>query len=222
VPALPDAVNSPLLFATPASPAAQAPPVVKSYQPVVAALFVLEDGPYCLPGVDLWGVKRDARRYAGPYPVVAHPPCERWGSYWSGGPAWKGPRKQLGDDGGCFASALECVRAYGGVLEHPKGSKAWQAYGLQQPPHSGGWIDAGDDYAGITCCVEQGNYGHTARKASWLYSTRDPVPLLWGAAPITNTVGKARGVCERLSSRQRKLTPEPFRDLLICLALGVL
>jgi hypothetical protein len=54
---------------------------------VIAALYVEERGVYSgLEGVDVWGVSRDARRYAGPYPVVAHPPCERWGRYWHGGP----------------------------------------------------------------------------------------------------------------------------------------
>jgi len=206
VPAQTTAVNSPLLFAT--SPA-----------PVVAALFVLPDGPYAIPGVDIWDEKRDARKYAGPLPVVAHPPCERWGNYWNGGPAWRGAPKKLGDDNGCFAAALNAVRTWGGIMEHPSGSKAYAYFGLAKPQR-GCWIAA--DSQGFTTCVEQGNYGHAARKASWLYLCGKPAPLLWQPAPIVNTIGIARGVCERLSKRQRQLTPEPFRDLLICLALGAL
>ena len=56
--------------------------------PVIAALYVQERGCYVgLDGVDPWPESRDARSYAGPYPVVAHPPCERWGRYWGGGPS---------------------------------------------------------------------------------------------------------------------------------------
>lgn len=41
----------------------------------VAALYVEADGPYSrVEGVDLWPESRDARKYAGPHPVVAHPP----------------------------------------------------------------------------------------------------------------------------------------------------
>ena len=83
---------------------------------MIAALFVLANGPYSeVPDVDLWDVERDARLYRGPYPVVAHPPCERWGRYWGGGPSVRVKRK-LGDDNGCFVSALISVRRYGGVL----------------------------------------------------------------------------------------------------------
>ncbi len=44
---------------------------------MIAALFVRDDGPYVgREDVDPWHLPRDAREYAGPHPVVAHPPCE--------------------------------------------------------------------------------------------------------------------------------------------------
>ena len=44
----------------------------------IAALYVETDGCYFgLDGVDPWDAERDAREYAGPHPVVAHPPCKR-------------------------------------------------------------------------------------------------------------------------------------------------
>lgn len=102
----------------------------------VAALFVQPRGCYVgLPGVDPWDEQRDARKYAGPHPVVAHPPCERWGRYWFGGPSAK-VRRAKGDDGGCFAAALNSVRRWGGVLEHPACSSAWKAFG--QPRRAAG------------------------------------------------------------------------------------
>ena len=146
----------------------------------VAALYVEENGVYSnLPDVDVWGVSRDARLYQGSLPVVAHPPCERWGRYWGGSPTtW--PRKVKGDDGGCFKRALECVRAYAGVLEHPEASAAWFAFGLRAPDRGAGWLPAGD-FIGWTCCVEQGHYGHRARKATWLYAVGVALPSLkWG------------------------------------------
>ena len=51
----------------------------------VAALFVETGGAYFgVPGVDPWDEPRDARLYTGHLPVVAHPPCQRWGRYWHG------------------------------------------------------------------------------------------------------------------------------------------
>src|SRR5579872_4327981 len=195
---------------------------------MVAALFVAKNGCYFgLDNVDPWDQQRDARQYAGPHPVVAHPPCERWGRYWGGAPStW--PRLELGDDKGCFAAALAAVRQWGGILEHPEGSHAWRAFHLNVPPRDGGWVNA-DFEGGWTCCVEQGAYGHRARKATWLYAHGVDLPSLqWGSAPgdfvrldegFHSKEERARaiktGACQRLSKNQRAATPIPFRDLLI-------
>lgn len=203
--------------------------------PRVAALYVEPRGVYYdLAGVEPWGLpERDARLYAGPHPVVAHPPCERWGTYWSGGPSHPGTR-QLGDDGGCFAAALAAVRTWGGVLEHPANSRAWAAHGLIAPPHTGGWVSAGD-WSGWTCRVEQGHYGHVARKGTWLYAVRAELPsLVWGpsAARVRFDDGfhsneerreaKLNGhVSTKVERAWRKRTPTAFRDVLIAMARTV-
>lgn len=74
----------------------------------VAALYVDAKGPYMTdPRVDPWPESRDARRYAGPWPVVAHPPCNLWVNF--AAVNWKRYGRRLpawypgGSDGGCFA-----------------------------------------------------------------------------------------------------------------------
>lgn len=198
----------------------------------VAALYVETGGVYFdQEGVDPWDVERDARLYRGPHPVIAHPPCKRWGRYWSGGPSAK-TRRLLGDDGGCFAHALWAVRTFGGVIEHPEASHAWRWHGLEPPPRWGTWRSARDGY-GLTCCVEQGHYGHKARKATWLYlvckNGVSPQELTWGPSSGTRIdpgfhskeeARLARGAegfvpRKRLSKKERLGTPEPFRDVLL-------
>lgn len=199
---------------------------------MIAALYVETNGCYYgLDDVDPWDVKRDARLYAGPWPVVAHPPCERWGRYWSGGPSAR-VRRQKGDDGGCFSAAFDAVRRFGGVIEHPEGSHAWRAFNIVAPPREGGWVRAGLYAGGWTCCVEQGHYGHRARKATWLYYVGEDFPprLKWGSSGKRDRLDDdyhsaeerrraiRTGVCQRLSRRQRAATPLPFRDLLLSIA----
>ena len=141
-------------------------------------------------------------------------------------------RCKLGDDNGCFKSALASVRQFKGILEHPEASRAFGQFGLPIPMWKGGWSKP-DAYGGRSCCIAQGNYGHAARKMTWLYAVLDHYPeLIWG--PSKNNLRldegyhskeeRARaiktGVCQRLSARQRKLTPLPFRDMLISLVAG--
>lgn len=206
----------------------------------IAALFVESKGPYRdVPGIDAWDVSRDARNYIGKSPVIAHPPCERWGRYWNGGPSAKIKRK-LGDDEGCFLSALQSVCRVGGVLEHPEASHAYKAYDLTRPPRKGGWVESTASQPlkrGLkawTCCVAQGKYGHEAQKLTWLFfvGKKKPFDLNWGLTPGRARLNKGyhspeeraratkTGICQLLSKKQRKITPIPFRDLLIKLVKG--
>lgn len=205
----------------------------------VAALYVKTNGSYYgLPSVDPWDEARDARRYAGPHPVVAHPPCQRWGKMWFGQPLTvkkTGQRKIKGDDGGCFGAALSAVRKWGGVIEHPWGSHAWPHFGLNVPSRKGGWIVA-DFLCGWTCCVEQGQYGHYARKPTLLLAYGTELPeLRWGKSEarldpkVVERMGLKRA--KRLGevgargggtdSSPRIGTPDDFRNLLISLARSV-
>ena len=101
----------------------------------IAALYVQPRGIYStpdlVPGVqmELWDEARDARTYAGPWPVVAHPPCARW-CLLAAFVESRHPHLRKGDDGGTFAAALGAVRRWGGVLEHPAYSHAWPAHDL--------------------------------------------------------------------------------------------
>lgn len=191
----------------------------------VAALYVDRGGIYAgLPSVDLWDEARDARLYAGPHPVVAHHPCPRWSVLARLVEHVHGYK--VGDDGGCFEAALNAVRTFGGVLEHPASSLAWPTFGLPEPQTVEGWT-AGM-CGGWSAYVEQGRYGHPARKATWLYAYGVELPpLRWGrdVGGADNYVAAWRASARyleqgkrRLSSAEAEATPVEFRDLLLEIA----
>ena len=197
---------------------------------MIAALYVQTGGVYFgLDAVDPWDAGRDARKYAGPWAVVAHPPRARWCQLAPVNKARYG--LEIGDDGGCFAAALAAVRRYGGVLEHPEASHAFARHGLNRPRWRAGWEDAGDGI-GKVCCVAQGNYGHRARKLTWLYGVLLEYPDLdWSIPPPSiarldqgfHSADERRravrtGVCQRLSHGQRLATPPAFAELLLQMA----
>ena len=192
---------------------------------MIAALFVDPRGCYAeLDGVDLWDEKRDARLYPGPHPIVAHPPCSRWCRLAGLVEARWGHKR--GDDGGCFAAALAAVRRWGGVLEHPAYSDAWAAFGLPLPSRSGGWQRG--ICGGYSAHVEQGRYGHPAKKATWLYAYGTKLPdLRWGARADSQHMAlvswcgnhvRSGETRPRVGKRAASATPSEFRDLLIAMA----
>lgn len=181
---------------------------------MIAALFVETGGVYFgLPNVDPWDERRDARKYDGPWPVVAHPPCTTYCVMSNCRPYLK-----LQSDGGCFQAAYDAVRAWGGVLEQPAFSTAFRKHGIPDPLTGRGWQACLD--GGWVCYIEQGRFGHLARKGTWLYAygVRE---LPTQRPPARHT---ARGAWNRNGNRIRgkvaRGTPIEFRDLLLSMADG--
>jgi len=210
---------------------------------MIAALYVDPRGCYAgLDGVEIWDEARDARRYPGPYPVVAHPPCARWCRLAGLVEARWGHKR--GDDGGTFEAALAAVRRWGGVLEHPAYSDAWATFRLPVPHRGGGWQRG--LCGGWSCHVEQGRYGHRARKATWLYAYRCVLPTTlkfgeshefsrvhWRHSAKTEQARLARharvsfyrnhstDTRPSLSKKEASATPDAFRDVLLAMARSV-
>ena len=189
----------------------------------VAALYVDPNGVYAgLEGVEVWDEARDARRYAGPWPVVAHPPCNKWGQLVRINTR-RLPNYFLGDDGGCFEAALKAVRTWGGVLEHPAHTYAWPAFGLPKPGTRGGWQQSFDD-VGWVAQVTQATYGHEATKDTWLYYVGDnPPPALdWrytkGAKRISGFDQASLNRKPTLCHGKSAYTPRAFADVLLSMA----
>jgi hypothetical protein len=136
----------------------------------VAALYVLErSSPYAaIDGVDLWPKSRDARLYAGPWPVVAHPPC----GHWSRSVAHL-TRDVPEHDPELALIAVAQVRRWGGILEHPRRSKLWDVAELALPrpaPYgTAPMLAPRDDLGGFSMEVRQCDWGHKAEKLTWLY-----------------------------------------------------
>lgn len=185
---------------------------------MVSVLYIDPRGPYPKLGVDCWDATRDAREYRGPHPIVAHPPCGPWGRL-----------KHLykGNEHNCALFAVDHVRAYGGVLEHPAHSDLWKYRALPKPG------EPTDEYDGYTVEVCQVDWGHVARKRTWLYlvgvpssalvtpPVREPTHWIYGGHGRAGKKAKTTPVPPGIkicSAQQRRRTPVAFAQYLISLA----
>ena len=124
---------------------------------VVSVLFARGDSVYkSLPGCDVWDIDRDARRWPGGSPVVAHPPCRAWGQL-------RQFAKPRPDEKVLALWSVEQVREFGGVLEHPNRSSLWPVAGLPEPG------SGADRFGGWTFPIHQHCFGHRAEKKTRLY-----------------------------------------------------
>lgn len=170
---------------------------------MVAVLFARSNSIYkAMPDCDVFDLERDARSYTGTAPVIAHPPCRGWGRL-------RHLAKVRPDEKELALFAIEQVRRCGGVLEHPWASSLWSVAGLPVP----GQIDR---FGGFTLGVLQGDFGHVAPKATWLYIVglhhpRDiPCPAF--------ELGMKTGRVENMGKSAREATPPRFATWLYDLA----
>lgn len=168
----------------------------------VAALFVRADSIYkTLDGVDAYDATRDALTWQGGCPTVAHPPCRAWGRLRAFAKPRPGERELA-------LWAVEQVRRFGGVLEHPAFSTLWQAAGLPRPE------DGPDAFGGWTLAISQHWWGHKAEKLTWLYivgiepGDLPPMPFCFGdGTHVTGGSRKAWGA-QRIAKGMPGYRPE--------------
>lgn len=181
----------------------------------VVALYVDPRGPY--PGLvrEWYDAARNAMTYRGGLPVVAHPPCGPWSRL--------SQLHKSAEELALAPHAVAVVQRCGGVLEHPKGSMLWEACKLPQP-----WVGE-DSFGGFTIEVQQVNWGHPARKRTWLYIVglgpgRLPAmpmarePTHWASGGRTRSSRQGSPVPPGIkvcSAQQRRRTPTDFARWLI-------
>lgn len=188
----------------------------------VAVLFCRADSIYkSLPATDVWDAERDARRFEGGMSIVAHPPCRAWGQL-------RHMAKPRPDEKELALFAVEKVRQFGGVIEHPAKSTLWPVAGLPEPGQR-------DNWGGWTLPIYQSWWGHKADKATRLYivgcepNEIPDMPLLLGDA--THVVGNGgrrkggarvrkgdRGWKPEITKAEREHTPEALAQWLCELA----
>lgn len=188
----------------------------------VAVLFARADSCYkTIPCCDVWDAERDARKWAGGAPVVAHPPCRAWGQLRH----LANPRP---DEKELAVWAVAQVRKFGGVLEHPKKSTLWPVVGLPQPGQR-------DEFGGWTLPIFQSWWGHKAEKATFLYivgcepADVPDIPLILGEAQyVCGASGRRRnggrlhkgdaGWRPEITKAEREHTPPALAAWLVQLA----
>lgn len=179
-----------------------------------AVLFACRDSVYKqISGCDVYDLDRNALTWPGGVPVVAHPPCRAWASL-------RHCAKPVPGEKELALWAVEQVRRWGGVLEHPARSRLWPAAVLPEPNQVDAW-------GGWTLVIDQNWWGHRAQKRTRLYivgcARQDlpPMPIVLGEAPCTVGLwsGRDKARCRpQITKPEFSRTPPALAHWLVALA----
>lgn len=166
----------------------------------VPVLFTRSNSPYLALGCDCYDIDRDARTWPGGRPLIAHPPCRSWGQLAHMAKPRDGERE-------LSLWAMQQVRRFGGVLEHPINSRLWSATGCLS------W-GVRDSFGGVLIPLYQSSFGHRAPKLTGLYLVGVAVPDIPPPRPSVTTV-------ERMCRAEREATPPELASFLVNLVGAV-
>lgn len=166
----------------------------------IPVLFVQQNSNYYnFDYFDCFDEKRNALTSQAREPLIAHPPCRKFSKLRSLSNA-PTKEKQLA------FFALEKIRRFGGILEHPKSSTLFKTGNFK--------LDGSiDDYGGFLRVVNLSDFGFQAVKPTMLYfvgltpKQLPPFPLNFNA--ITHVISTSYKYSEKkeLSRNKRSETP---------------
>lgn len=169
-----------------------------NFNPTYPAYFINEKSNYFRhDGFDPWTVSRNALNARSNSPAVYHPPCQQWGRLKRF--AKVNPIEKL-----LAVWALDRVRLFGGVLEHPRSSDLWKLV-------SDDAVKGYDEHGGFLLSVNLHWFGYPAQKKTVLYivgcrrSELPQIPLNFNA--VHKVVGKRTPGQTEIQRSKRSETP---------------
>lgn len=150
--------------------------------------------PYLALGCDCYDIHRNALTWPGGRPAIYHPPCRSWGRLAHFAKPRDGERELA-------RWAMDRVRSYGGIVEHPIDSRLWEESSCL------GW-GIRDNFGGVLVPVSQSAFGHRAPKYTGLYMVGIDIPAV--PAPKQHTT-----IVKRMGRAERERTPTEFARWLV-------
>lgn len=166
----------------------------------IPVLFTRKASPYLSLGCDCYDIERDALTWKGGHAAIFHPPCRSWGQYAHKAKPRAGERE-------LSLWAMQKVRQFGGVLEHPINSRLWRETGCLA------W-GVRDQHGGVLVPLYQSAFGHRAPNATGLYMVLDIIPEIPQPRPTSTSV-------ERMCRAEREATPVELAAWLVDLVAAV-
>ena len=171
-------------------------------------LFADSKSIYKTLNCDVYDVERNALTCKSEMACVYHPPCRTWGRL-------RGLAKEHPGEHLLAVWSILRIWRYGGVLEHPAGSKLWSLMDLPLP---GSGIDS---KGGYSVSIDQHWFGHVCKKNTWLYikgvdnASLPACPMNFNV--ITHCISSTRSNSRlrEVSKNKRSYTPVKLAEWLI-------